>query len=160
MEKATHLMEVEIGVTTTGIASAIARLTAMHARAQVLTPVLLKAKQEVKLAHAANFTSNGLLVGGWKPLDAQYASWKMARFPGMPPLVRTGKLFASLAGGMGAVDTMTNTSFSLGTTVEYAKFHQYGTTKMAKRKIVFEPPLFAKKLGRDTVDYIANGEVL
>jgi phage gpG-like protein len=54
---------------------------------------------------------------------------------------------------------MTNTSFSTGTSVEYAKFHQYGTTKMPKRKIVFEPPLFAKKLGGDTVSYIANGEV-
>jgi phage gpG-like protein len=153
-------MAIDIDVSTSGIGAAIARLTAMHARAQVLTPVLIKAKQEVKLANAANFTSNGLLVGGWAPLDAQYASWKMARFPGMPPMVRTGKLFASLSGAAGSINTMTPTSFSIGTSVEYAKFHQYGTSKMAKRKIVFEPPLFAKKIGRDTVDYIANGEVL
>lgn len=153
-------MPIEIDVDIRGVPSAIARLTAMHARSQVLTPVLLKAKQEIKLANAANFTSNGLLVGGWAPLDAQYAAWKMARFPGLPPMIRTGKLFASLSVANGPVDTMTNTSFSIGTSVEYAKFHQYGTSKMAKRKIVFEPPLFAKKLGRDTVDYIANGEVL
>lgn len=153
-------MAVEIDVGMNGVASAIARLTAMHQRSQVLTPVLIKAKQEVKLANASNFTSNGLLVGGWAPLDAQYATWKMARFPGMPPMIRTGRLFASLSGANGATDTMTNKSFSVGTSVEYAKFHQYGTSKMAKRKIVFEPPLFVKKLGRNTVDYIANGEVL
>lgn len=152
-------MDIEIGVSTRGMGSAIAKLGAMHARAQVLTPVLIKAKQEVRMANAANFTSNGLLVGGWRPLEAQYASWKMTRFPGMPPMIRTGKLFASLSGANGPIDTMTNTSFSTGTSVEYAKFHQYGTTKMPKRKIVFEPPLFAKKLGGDTVSYIANGEV-
>jgi len=154
------MAKVEIDVTKRGVSSTIARLTAMSARSKVLTPVLVKAKQEIKLAHAANFTSNGLPVGGWAPLDAQYATWKMARFPGLPPMIRTGKLFASLAGANGSIDTMTNTSFSFGTSVEYAKFHQYGTNKMPKRKIVFEPPLFARNLGGNAAEYIANGEVL
>jgi phage gpG-like protein len=54
---------------------------------------------------------------------------------------------------------MTNTSMSVGTTVEYAKFHQYGTTKMPKRKIVFEPAGFAKKVGADAAAWVARGEV-
>lgn len=153
-------MQVELNVKTNGIASAVARMTAMYARSQVLTPVLIKAKASIKAANASNFTSNGLLVGGWRPLDAQYASWKLTRFPGAPPLVRTGKLFSSLTATNASIDTMTNTSFSIGTSIEYAKFHQYGTSKMPKRKIVFEPPLFAKKFGQDTVSYIADGEVL
>jgi phage gpG-like protein len=119
--------------------------------------VLVKAKQEVRMANAANFTSNGLLVGGWRPLDAQYASWKMTRFPGMPPMIRTGKLFASLSGANGSIDTMTNTSFSTGTSVEYAKFHQYGTENMPARKIIFVPRDFDRELNKKVTQYLKHG---
>lgn len=160
MEKAQNIMPIDIDVRVIGAKQASSRLLAMHARTKLFTSVLTKAKQQIKLANASNFATNGLPVGGWAPLDASYAAWKMARFPGAPPLVRTGKLFASLTGATASIETMTNTSLSIGTTVEYAKFHQYGTTRMPKRKIVFEPPLFAKKLGADTIDWIVRGEVI
>lgn len=160
MEKAENLVPIDIDVRVTGAKDAAARMIAMYARTKLFTSVLVKAKQEIKAANAANFATNGLPVGGWSPLEPQYAAWKMARFPGAPPLVRTGKLFASLTGATDSFETMTNTSLSIGTSVEYAKFHQYGTTKMAKRKIVFEPPLFAKKLGADAVSWVANGELI
>jgi len=153
-------MPIEIDTHVYGVKKAVARLTAMHARTKLFTPVLLKAKQEIKLANASNFASNGLPVGGWAPLDPVYAAWKMARFPGAPPMVQTGRLFASLTGATASFETMTNTSITVGTSVEYAKFHQYGTTKMPKRKIVFEPPLFAKKLGADAIDWISSGEII
>ena len=149
----------EISIKTKGIDKTIARMSAMASRAQAFNPVFLKAKEELHMANASNFASNGLLVGGWAPLDAEYAAWKLSRFPGAPPLVRTGKLFASLAGANASSFRMTNTSLSVGTTVEYAKFHQYGTSKMAKRKIVFEPPGFAKKVGADAGAGVARGEV-
>lgn len=153
-------MPIDIDVRVRGVESAVGRLLAMYARTKVFTSVLAKAKQEIKLANASNFASNGLPVGGWAPLDPQYAAWKMARFPGAPPLVRSGRLFASLTGATASIESMTNTSLTVGTSVEYAKFHQYGTTKMPKRKIVFEPPLFAKKLGADAVSWVARGELL
>jgi phage gpG-like protein len=153
-------MQFDIDTRVTGVKKAVSRLTAMQARAQVFTPVLLKAKKEIQLANASNFATNGLPVGGWSPLSPAYAAWKMARFPGAPPMVQTGRLFASLTGATASFETMTNTSISIGTSVEYAKFHQYGTTKMPKRKIVFEPPLFAKKLGADSLNWISNGEIL
>ena len=151
---------IEIDITERGLASAAGRLLAMQARSKVFTSVLIKAKQQIKAANAANFASNGLPVGGWAPLTPEYAAWKMARFPGAPPMVISGKLFASLTGATDSYESMTNTSLTIGTSVEYAKFHQYGTTKMAKRKIVFEPPLFAKKLGADTLAWISRGELL
>ena len=151
---------IEIDITERGLASAVGRLLAMQARSKVFTSVLIKAKQQIKAANAANFASNGLPVGGWAPLTPEYAAWKMARFPGAPPMVISGKLFASLTGATDSYESMTNTSLTIGTSVEYAKFHQYGTTKMAKRKIVFEPPLFAKKLGADTLAWISRGELL
>jgi phage gpG-like protein len=148
----------DISIRTTGINKAIARMAAINTRAQAFNPVFIKAKEELALANSSNFASNGLLVGGWAPLDAEYAAWKMSRFPGAPPMVRTGRLFASLAGANASAFRMTNTSMSVGTTVEYAKFHQYGTSKMAKRKIVFEPPGFAKKVGADAGAWVARGE--
>lgn len=151
---------IEIDITERGLASAAGRLLAMQARSKVFTSVLIKAKQQIKAANAVNFASNGLPVGGWAPLTPEYAAWKMARFPGAPPMVISGKLFASLTGATDSYESMTNTSLTIGTSVEYAKFHQYGTTKMAKRKIVFEPPLFAKKLGADTLAWISRGELL
>lgn len=153
-------MKIEMDIRVTGVKKTVSRLMAMQARAQLFTPVLLKAKKQIQLANASNFATNGLPVGGWSPLSPQYAAWKMARFPGAPTMVQTGKLFASLTGANTSFETMTNTSISIGTTVEYAKFHQYGTTKMPKRKIVFEPPLFAKKLGADAINWISNGEIL
>ena len=149
----------DISIKAKGIDKTIARMGAITARAQVFNPVFLKAKEELHLANSANFASNGLLVGGWAPLDAEYAAWKMSRFPGAPPMVRTGRLFASLAGANASAFRMTNTSMSIGTTVEYAKFHQYGTNKMAKRKIVFEPLGFAKKVGSDAGAWVARGEL-
>jgi hypothetical protein len=47
---------------------------------------------------------------------------------------------------------------TFGTNVEYAKFHQYGTTKMAKRKIVFTPREFPRELGINMAKYIVLGE--
>jgi phage gpG-like protein len=46
-----------------------------------------------------------------------------------------------------------------GTNVEFAKFHQYGTTNLAARKLVFEPPLFAKRLAQIAANYQAHGKV-
>ncbi len=89
---------IEIDITERGLASAVGRLLAMQARSKVFTSVLIKAKQQIKAANASNFASNGLPVGGWAPLTPKYASWKMARFPGAPPMVISGKLFASLTG--------------------------------------------------------------
>ena len=142
-----------------GIDKTIAKMGLMALRAQAFNPVFVKAKAELHLANSSNFASNGLLVGGWSPLDAEYAAWKMSRFPGAPPMIRTGRLFASLAGANASSFRMTNTSMSVGTTVEYAKFHQYGTTKMPKRKIVFEPAGFAKSVGADAAAWVARGEV-
>ena len=143
-----------------GVNKTVERLASIGSRGLDFTPVLLKAKADLLLANASNFTTNGLLVGGWKPLDASYASWKSTRFPGAPTMVQTGKLFNSLTSQNAAFSTMTNTSLTLGTNVEYAKFHQYGTTKMPKRKIVFEPAGFTKKVNENAVSWMANGDIV
>jgi phage gpG-like protein len=154
------MADVKIDISTKGLGSMILSLEKKAARAQNFIPIFPKAKAEIALSTAANFTSNGLLVGGWSPLDAEYGSWKMTRFPGAPPLVRTGKLFASLTSQNMASTNVGPKSFTIGTNVEYAKFHQYGTTKMAKRKILFVPEAFAKKFANDAAQWVNRGDAI
>jgi len=139
---------------------AYAKLTSMETRSKNFMPVFEKARLALQLANAENFALGGLPSGGWKPLDPQYAAWKSINFPGRPPMVRTGRLFASLADLRGSPNSIRPTSATFGTDVEYAKFHQYGTTKMAKRKVIFEPIGFAKKTSEDLASWIAHGEVI
>lgn len=144
-----------------GIEKTQASLTAAFLRSKNFLPLFVKAKAEITAMNTANFALGGLPSGGWSPLDPQYGAWKAARYPGAPPMVRTGRLFASLAGGgPDATFSITPTSMSLGTKVEYAKFHQYGTTKMPKRKLVFEPTGFAEKYANDAADWVVDGQVI
>jgi phage gpG-like protein len=154
------MAEADIKISTRGLESMIASMEKKIVRAQNFAPIFPKAKAEIALSTAANFTSNGLLVGGWAPLDAQYGSWKATRFPGAPPMVRTGRLFASLTAQNMASVSIAPKSFTIGTNVEYAKFHQYGTSKMAKRKILFVPAEFSKKFANDAASWVNTGDSL
>lgn len=137
-------------------------LAGIQSRLTTIVPLFPKAKKYIAAANVNNFTTNGLPVGGWKPLSAKYGSWKSINFPGAPTMVRTGRLFSSLASLRGPENKSTNTEMTFGLAsneVEYAKFHQFGTTKMPKRKIVFAPPLFAKWIAEQYSDYVVDGKI-
>ena len=127
-------------------------------RGRNFKPVMEAIRAELRKAWTANFTSNGLAVGGWAPLDAEYASWKAAHFPGATPLIQTGNLFKSIASLRGVeVDLDRHGArFSLAD-IRVAKFHQYGTTRMPKREIVFEPAGARGRWAEWMKDYIQEG---
>lgn len=136
------------------------KLIAMEARSKNFMPVFEKARLVLEAANVANFSLGGLPSGGWRPLDAGYASWKAVNFPGAPIMVRTGRLFRSVADLRGPANSIRPRSATFGTDVEYAKFHQYGTTKMPKRQVIFEPVGFATKTSEDMAAWVAHGEVI
>lgn len=138
---------------------AIARMKAMERRSRDFRPVLRWAKGELERSNAANFAANGLPVGGWSPLKPRYASWKATRFPGAPTLVMSGKLFRELRSLDGPANSIGLSKATFGTDIEYAKFHQYGTTKMAKRQIIYEPTGFAERLAILAADYVSDGRI-
>lgn len=142
------------------VASAVKRLTGMTVRSKDFTIVLTWARDELEKANAKNFAANGLPSGkAWSPLDPQYARWKSSNFPGRPTMIRSGSLFKSLTNMKGAPSFIARDFAQFGTSVEYAQYHQNGTFKMPKRQIVFEPPLFARRLGKKVVNYVANGVI-
>lgn len=65
----------------------------------------------------------------WAALSPAYAAWKRKQFPGKGILVRSGALKASLASkdAAGAIFRATPTDLEVGTSVPYARYHQYGT---------------------------------
>jgi phage gpG-like protein len=139
------------------ISEAMAMLEGMKGRANNFKPVFWYARKELELANKANFVSGGLPVGGWDPRTRDYA-W--------PILIKSGELFRSLSNLRGPPNDIGRNVAIFGTRVEHAKFHQHGIDPgydrlgrrkgMPKRQVVFEPPLFAKRLGKVSAEYITD----
>jgi phage gpG-like protein len=90
-------------------------------------------------------------AGPWAP----YGSWSSKA--GKPvTMVRSGALMESLTNLRGAPNDIGRSSATFGTNVEYALYHQYGTSKMPKRPVVFEPTGFAEELGQITGFYLTG----
>lgn len=102
---------------------------------------------------AKQFESEGMYASaGWAPLSPRYAMWKHRVWPGKLILERQGKLKRSLtsraAGGIGMIPGRGGVvdidrgpggharGVFVGTDVEYAKFHQWGTRNMPRRRSV------------------------
>jgi hypothetical protein len=80
--------------------------------------------------------------GGWPPLSRWYAAWKERVAPGLPIMVFSGRLKASLepeSGSIEQVRIMRPLEASFGTSVPYAWKHQRGdpSTHLPQRRIVF-----------------------
>jgi phage gpG-like protein len=149
-------MTVSIRVTVEA-SRAIRYLRDMESRAKDFKPVFRWAKRELQKANRDNFAKSGLPVGGWSPLDGNYGAWKSTNFPGRPIMQATGRLRDSLTRLDGPANRIGLTDAEFGTDVEYAQFHQYGTTRMPKRQIVFEPKGFARTLAEHTGEHIVYG---
>lgn len=148
-----------LDVDESGLEGTEEELRDMRQRARNLKPVFEKAGLALRKYTKSNYLSNGLEVGGWSPLSPKYAAWKATRFPGAPPMVRTGRLFNSVAVVGPEIDAHDTWATYSVEGVEYAKFHQYGTTKMPKRQILFAPELWTKEIAEMAADFVANGTI-
>lgn len=140
-------MSIKIKMTTRGVPDTIKTLEGIKGRGENLKPVFWWARSELEKSNAENFTAHGLPVGGWVPRTQVYA-WPIMR--------KTDRLFESLTNLRGAPNEVNRRNARFGTAVEYARFHQDGTRKMAKRQVVFEPPMFAQRLGAIAGGYIVR----
>ena len=77
----------------------------------------------------------------WPPLSERYAEQKRRQFGNKPLLRATDALFESLteAGAEGSVRRIDDLQAEFGTSVEYAPFHQLGTSRMPARPPLIEP---------------------
>lgn len=118
------------------------------------------ARLNLEALNAAHFGSSGGSMGtaaGGGPAGpwAPYGSWSSRA--GQPvTMVRSGDLLESLTNLRGAPNDIGRSSATFGTRVEYAEFHQYGTSKMPKRPVVFEPYGFAEEMAEITGFYLTG----
>jgi phage gpG-like protein len=93
----------------------------------------------------------GPVAGPWAQLSAAYAAWKAGEYPGQPLLVATGALRDALTvdGGTHALRDYSSAQFNYGTQgLEYASFHQTGTSNMPARPPFDFGPDFERELAR------------
>jgi phage gpG-like protein len=83
----------------------------------------------------ASLTSSGAQAGAGL---GGYAAWKERHFGDLPILQRTGRLYQSLTNRSSPdfVFDYTARRMTIGSTVPYGVFHQFGTRHMAQRKEV------------------------
>jgi len=135
-------------------------MRARFRRAEDFRPVFRWAQREMERANRANFATEGVASGAaWKPLDPKYGAWKLAHYGAKPILVLTRDLKSSLTSLRGYPNEIGRKVATFGTDVEYAKFHQSGTSKMAQRTIVFIPPLFAQAMSQQVLSHILYGKL-
>jgi phage gpG-like protein len=109
-------------------------------------PSFNSARTYLSAQYMLNFATGGSLVGGWPP-ERPGETWSL--LTGFPAyLHETGALMQSLTSLRGKPNDVGKKEATFGTDRPYAKFHQYGTTKMPARPIVFVPEDFAGLLAR------------
>lgn len=107
-------------------------------RANDMEPALDALADDFLAIERQQFSSEGGRSGGWAPLAPDYARTKALQFPGKGILERHGDLRASLTeeGAKGSIRRVTSDELLVGTDVDYAHFHQSGTRKMPRRRVV------------------------
>lgn len=120
----------------------------------------LQAVLEEAVAGQFDAEGKGPQAGAWSQLTEQYAAWKEARYPGQPILEATGALHDALTVGGSAHALRDNsaTQFNFGTTgLEYASFHQVGTSRMVARPPFDFGTEFERELLRAAGDGVREG---
>lgn len=134
-----------------------ARLRAYGTMLRDFAPFLKDELIQLRAATRTRFDTQGGDVGGWKPLNERYAAWKATRYPGQPILVASGEMRHGLVeegdGSIGLVDSFT---LKYGTTVEHARFHQYGTSRMPARRVLNMDDAQRKALGERLRAYMVR----
>ncbi len=104
-----------------------------------LTPIWPNVQRGFQKIEASAFKSENArgASGKWKPLSRPYAKQKAQRYGVQPILRATGRLESSLTGETS--DTVLfkqKQEFGIGTSLEYAKFHQRGGGNLPKRPVI------------------------
>lgn len=107
-------------------------------RADDMTPALQFLADDFYEMEQRQFASQGgFASAGWAPLSPTYAAQKAAAFPGKGILEATGDLLESLTRpGVRAIRDISPDELHVATRVPYARFHQTGTRKMPRRRVV------------------------
>ena len=77
--------------------------------------------------------------GGWPALSAKYGAWKARHYPGAPIMVRTGAGRDSLTTRPFGVEVIRPESMTIGSGLDYLRYHQGGAGNNPQRRVVELP---------------------
>lgn len=135
---------------------------------ETLEPVMEQIGEDILADNAMQFLTEGdyyrasmaaaLVSPKWEPLapSTQRDRERRGYEPDHPILWRTGTLAASLSerDGPGNIFETTKTSVRVGTSVPYASYHEYGTTRMPPRPLVGLTRSRSEAIVRAVGDYV------
>jgi phage gpG-like protein len=123
-----------------------------------LTPAWDRVVEDFHKAEAAQFGGQGVGPGGaWAPLSPAYAAYKSKKYGGKPVLQRSGRLYDSLTSkNEESVTDREPLSLTLGTRVAYAGYHQTGTRRMTRRKVIDLPEDFKRRAVRHVQRHLVD----
>lgn len=104
-----------------------------------LRPIWDKVQRTFWDIEASQFKSEGAkgASGKWKPLSRPYAKRKAQRYGSQPILRATGRMEKSLTGKTSDTVLIKEAqSFGIGTSLDYAPFHQRGGKNLPKRPVI------------------------
>ena len=132
----------------------------MSRRAQNFKPAFRWFMKELQVLHMQNFATRGATDGSvWKPLDPEYAAWKLENYGARGILVADGSLRSSLVfdNARGAVRDIRRKGMRFGTDLPYAKFHQTGTRNMPERRPLITNEALYERLAENMAEHITDG---
>jgi phage gpG-like protein len=142
---------VNIFVRTRNVKALRQLLQAVEGVANDLRPYADKLETAFREAEAEQFRSGGGLSGGWAPLYPRYKAWKDQHYPGLPMLVLSGRLRASLIGRTAdSIFKVNAKSVRFGTNVPWSGKHQTGEGLIPAR-----PPVPTQALLGRLADVVA-----
>jgi phage gpG-like protein len=144
-----------VAVEVHGADKAVADLEAMAARAGDALPLWRELDLLFHEDEAARFEREG--IPRWRKL-AEATLEQKAKLGQPPEILRaTGELMRSLTEGATGVEHSLPTRLVFGTDVPYARFHQYGTVKMPRRKAIGLTVATRKRMVGLLNEYIVMG---
>lgn len=144
-------------ITITGDEILAEHLRIMGKRARSMRVPLTKFGARVRRHNRAQFRTRGAAGGTpWAPLSPKYAAYKLSRVGPKPIMRFTDDLWKSLTRNPMGVQDIGKMTAEFGTDVDYAEFHQRGTSKMPARPIVTRTEALDNELRRLVSDHITE----
>ena len=138
---------------------ALNRVRFMGQRCDDFRPVFEVMATGIAARNFKNYTSNGSLVGGWKPLHPDTYRQKVRNFGTQPTLVANGRLMSKVTKRPFGYENIGKKSMSVGTKLPYAKYHRTGTRYMPKREFMVFDRKMVREYNRLVKRYIAKGVI-
>ncbi len=137
-----------------GTSGVLTRLRGIEYAAKDWEPVFARIRKSYRAGEGQLWRTDG--AGKWAPLTPKYEAWKSRHGYDTAVMRRTGALEAALVDrGPGSIDTASEDTLTLGTSLHYAVFAQRGSGSR-RRRVVTVSTTQRRNWVRWTLDHLES----